>query len=192
LSGEIQRSVNSATWVKQTQAGAFAGTFRDAIWCNALGLFVAVGDDGEIQTSPTGVTWTARLNPAQGLAGADADIFKVVCTTASVSADAELLAVTRSGAMIKSSDAITWTLVATPPSIGTVNALLWVDGVWHAFGANAQMAVSMDRETWSTLEMGRRNDTTITIAAAVVPPASSPRWFAVGGTIDSFFFSLGI
>jgi hypothetical protein len=187
LDGEIQRSTNATSWTHIAAAGGFTENFRDVVWCEALDLFVAVGDDGMVQTSPTGLTWTVRATPAT------ADLLKVVCSDTNVAADAELLAHVADGSLLKSNDAITWTVVpmSTGNNVG-FGVLLYLDGVWHIFGDNGLAAVSIDRDNWSALEVGRYDDGTIDFAAVAVPPLRSKRWFVTGGAIDSFFYSLGI
>jgi hypothetical protein len=66
--GEIQTSPDGITWTARSAAGGYAGEFNGVTGGEALDtstgdqdtLFVAVGTAGEIQTSPDGITWTAR------------------------------------------------------------------------------------------------------------------------------------
>lgn len=61
--GEIQTSINNgSTWVQQTAAGSYTSTFEGIAYGN--GVFVAVGQGIEIQTSPDGITWTQRTSAA--------------------------------------------------------------------------------------------------------------------------------
>lgn len=58
-------SPDGVTWTARTMPKSFYA--KDIIWCDALSLFVAVGDadgtDAYLVTSPDGITWTERSNP---------------------------------------------------------------------------------------------------------------------------------
>ncbi len=49
-----------ATWALRTTPNVAAGTWLSICWANALGLFVGVGVNGAVMTSPDGITWTAQ------------------------------------------------------------------------------------------------------------------------------------
>lgn len=48
------------TFVARTAAGGFVGQFRGACWSEHHQKFYLVGDSGEVQSSPDGVTWTRQ------------------------------------------------------------------------------------------------------------------------------------
>lgn len=59
--GTIVRSDDwGHTWTPATPGSSYAGDFKDVIWVQSLGLFLACGETGEIQSSPDGATWTRR------------------------------------------------------------------------------------------------------------------------------------
>src|SRR6185436_1537463 len=57
-------------FVTQTAASPFTGTFFDIAYDVTLGLFIAVGETGEIQTSTGNGTWTRRSS-------ATVDLYKI-------------------------------------------------------------------------------------------------------------------
>jgi hypothetical protein len=52
------------TWNSQTPAGSYSGNFEGITYDENSGLFIAVGSNGAIQTSPDGINWTARTAAA--------------------------------------------------------------------------------------------------------------------------------
>lgn len=87
----VVRSTNGTTWTLQGTGDGAA-----VIWSGRLGLFVAVDIGGDIYTSPTGATWTARTSN----------------TTADLNAICEgeglLVAVGADSTVVTSTDGITW------------------------------------------------------------------------------------
>jgi hypothetical protein len=61
VGGALVTGVSSFT--RRTPAGGFAGDFGCVKYSSALGLFLVGGEDGEVQTSPDGITWTRRTLP---------------------------------------------------------------------------------------------------------------------------------
>jgi hypothetical protein len=53
-------TTGTSAWTQQTMAGAFH--LYSVTYSAALGLLVAVGDGGNVLTSPTGVTWTPQTS----------------------------------------------------------------------------------------------------------------------------------
>jgi hypothetical protein len=56
-----KRTTDGTTWTAPTLPASVI--WRDLVWSEELGLFVAVGDSGNVATSPDGTTWTARSLP---------------------------------------------------------------------------------------------------------------------------------
>lgn len=53
-------AIDASTITTRTAAGGYSSTFFDVIWDDTNDLFIAIGSSGEIQSSPTGTTWTSR------------------------------------------------------------------------------------------------------------------------------------
>ena len=139
--GQILRSTGSAptNWY-----GAIASGFTTSVIYGityAAGLFVAVGGNGKIGTSPDGVTWTAR---ASGYTGT---IFDVIY------ANGQFIAVCNDGGVITSPDGITWTRRVT----STTNRLLSItygNGLYVAVGLSGVVTTSPDGINWSAGNSG--------------------------------------
>lgn len=58
--GTIYTTSDYITLVQRTSGLAGQSRLRDIVWAPGLGLFVAVGNNGTILTSPNGTTWTNR------------------------------------------------------------------------------------------------------------------------------------
>ena len=73
------------TWTQRTAGSSFGGTFYACMWSSVESLWVAVGDNDEIQTSPDAVTWTRRRSNAgprlYGIAHDGAEFIAVGSTT---------------------------------------------------------------------------------------------------------------
>lgn len=140
------------------------------------GLFVAVGNNGIIQTSPDGITWTTRTSP---LAANWTDI---------VFANSLFLVVGRplvagNNVVIRSSDGINWSLTATRPAIASGSTGIgYGNGKWIVVG-NSRSSVSLDNgDTWTNysgiLDLFLCNGVSFTnglfVATTVFGVASSP------------------
>lgn len=117
-------------------------------------LFVAVGAQGALYSSPdfnawTPMTWTARTNPLANLPDLNA-----VATYG----NAKYLAVGVGGVMLSSSDAVTWTSVSSGTT-NNLNALASsVYGRFVAVGEKGTIIVSTDGMNWTTANSGTTND----------------------------------
>lgn len=113
----------------------------------AQNLFVAVGDDdhgsytsdyknyGEVFTSPDGITWTRVMKHHHGLTGVafGNNIF---------------VAVGYGGAVVISTDTITWTEITTP-SQNDLSAVTYANGMFVAVGAAGIILTSPDGIEWT-------------------------------------------
>lgn len=102
-------SPDGVTWTKVYPLPASG--WETVIWASGLNLYVAVGENGNIMTSPNGSTWTLRTSgTTQFLSG-------IVWTGTQL--------VVSGGAILTSPDGVTWTVrVATVAGGGTLS-LAW-------------------------------------------------------------------
>ncbi len=139
-----------ASFVSQTAAGAYAGNFMDIIWTGSL--FVATGTNGEVQTSPDGVTWTSRVTSG-GVAGTN-NVGRIAMNGAGL-----LVACVAPGTLdtITSTNGTTWSAGATISNIvATRIACDRNTGVWilAAGAANTHIcARSTDGLAWTVLDL---------------------------------------
>jgi hypothetical protein len=88
----------------------------DICWSSELGLFAAMSFNGEINTSPDGIKWTARTS---GITEANSIIWV---------AELRLFVIINNNALaniVTSPDGITWTIQTTPAIIGAFYGLCW-------------------------------------------------------------------
>jgi photosystem II stability/assembly factor-like uncharacterized protein len=100
-----------------------SGAWQSICWAPELNLLAAVGQAGEIATSPDGINWTARsFSPADGNSQ-----FNSICWASQPSL---FVAVGAGGTtrFVTSPDGITWT--ASKPTV--VNASLWLSICWSS------------------------------------------------------------
>lgn len=140
---EIYTSADfGVTWTARTAANSYAASFRAVCWAPGPGLFVAVGDNGEIQTSQFGTSWTHRTS------GTSSDLKGVVATSTEVVA----LSV---GAALQSVNATTWT--SSTVASGFNGADLTVhENTFYACGSISSVAKvysSTDGSTWTNIDV---------------------------------------
>lgn len=133
--GKSGVAVPGETWTNRL----YGVTYNGITYSSALGLYVAVGDQGIIQTSPNGTTWTFRTSGVYGLSQA-----------AWSPALARFVVVGNSGTILTSSDGITW----TSQTSGTANQLRGVTwsvtfSMFIAVGASGTILTSPDGITWT-------------------------------------------
>lgn len=139
---------NGVTWVDSTPAGFSAEIIRDVAY--GEGQFVAVGAAGKVETSPDGVTWTARTS------GFGADI--VLGVAYSDTLDLWVIVGTN-GELATSPDGATWTMRTSGFGSATIADVRWV-GELSAFmargvnGADSKFTMSSDGITWTDFSTG--------------------------------------
>ena len=137
--GGCAYSADGTSW---TVGGAIGGMQTFALAYGA-GLYVAVGNVGQLYTSPTAVTWTSRTSSF------DSVIIYSVAYGAGV-----FVATGESGKIATSPDGITWTQ-QTSPFLGTetVARVLFDGGKFvalaQASGSISKIATSPDGITWT-------------------------------------------
>jgi hypothetical protein len=134
-------------WTKRTAAGAFSGSFLAVCWSGSL--FVAVGTNGTIQTSPQGIKWTSRT-----AASSYTGTFQAVCWSAALSL---FVAVGATGAIQTSPDGTTWTSrTAASSYTGTFQAVCWSAALslFVAVGATGAIQTSPNGTTWTSRTAG--------------------------------------
>lgn len=97
-----------STFARQTAAGAYAGDFQDVTYDATLGLYIAVGTGGMIQTSPDGTTWTVRTPD---------DSYTDVFLSAAADGSGTVVIVGENGMIQKSTDGTTWATQTGPEAI---------------------------------------------------------------------------
>jgi len=147
----IRSSTDGSGWTARTLGGtpAAGDTLRAVTYGG--GLFVAVGDNGHIQTSPDGVTWTKRM-----AASATDDLAAVAYRSGHFVA---VGGVGSTAVAEYSTDGITWSRVTFPASVAWMNAIAASDDAFVAFGNkvapdnnDAIAYTSTDGATWTLVE----------------------------------------
>ena len=110
-------------------------TWQSTAWSPELNLAAAVSNSNEIKTSPDGVVWTSRSSPGSGFQ------FQDVCWSPDLSLFVAIAFNLNSGkSIIKSSDGITWSYIATS-SLQYLRSVCWSPEL-SLFVAVAQIATS--------------------------------------------------
>lgn len=160
-------------WTERTAAGNYTGNLRGIAY--GASLWVAVGDQGEIQSSPDGSTWTQRT-PAGGYAGQ----FNAVAWSPTLSL---FVAVGAAGELQSSPDGITWTQRTPAGGFGdSFLGVAWANDRFIAVGRDTTpdpdegvIQTSADGITWTA----RASDPPLEFRAAVYGGGE----YVVGGDI---------
>lgn len=133
------------SWATSTPAAAYAGDFNGIAF--GAGVFVAVGENGEIQTSPDGITFTHRT-AAGGFTGLFTDV---------TYAGAQFVAVGANGEVQTSPNGITWTRRTLTDAIADAFGCV----ITYAFNqyvlcgkSTGQARISVDGITWDSIGAG--------------------------------------
>jgi uncharacterized delta-60 repeat protein len=114
------------------------------LWSVAYGpapkLFVAVGENGVILTSPDGLTWTNRASPTTRW------------LTSVTYAAGQFLAVGDAGILLKSTDGITWIVRSAAsgmPVPSRLNAIAYGNGIYVNVSESGEVFTSPDSDQWA-------------------------------------------
>jgi fibronectin type 3 domain-containing protein len=136
MTSSLASSTDGVTWVQEAPAvlGSLAITWSGT-------QFVAVGQNGYIQTSPNGVAWTKRTSgtnyPLFGIAGSST----------------KLVAVGDLGNIVTSPDGIVWTPLTGVTTL-RLSGIVWSGTQFVAVGASGIILTSPDGATWTPRASG--------------------------------------
>lgn len=146
----VWTSTDGVSWTKRQLLGAAAGKTITALnYSSGLSLFFAGCSDGNIITSPDGITWTLRTSGV----GSQINQF--------ASSGSLVVAVGAGGVITTSPTGVTWT-VKTQQTGASLNGVAYSPTAtipWYAIGTGIQMT-SADGLAWVTscsLTPGKRN-----------------------------------
>ncbi len=128
-----------ADFAAETAGSSYAGDFYDIAYDATLGLYIAVGETGEIQTSTGNGTWTRR-------ATGGADLFGVATNGLGV-----CVAVGTSDVLKWSTNGTTWNAAVNPfPAATGFELVVFGAGLFVAANGEGSIISSADGETWTT------------------------------------------
>lgn len=165
-SGDIYASTDARTWTLRSPTS----TTRKSLHSISAGgpLWVAVGDNGTVVTSPDGSAWTLRTsNTARKLA-------KVLWNGSRYAAFGD------SGAVLFSNDGIDWTATGNGAHQNLFDAV-WTGSMYVVVGSDDRIFLSTDGVDWTTKALGN--------ASVLNRIAWSDSILLVGGTNGSLFTS---
>ncbi len=138
---DTTRGLRVSNWSEQASAGAYSSDFNAVCFEQSVafgsGLFVAVGDNGEVQTSPNGVKWTQQVTAFSG------DFLGVVFGAG------VFVTVGDSNIIRSSPDGVTWTTRTSAFGVGAINGVSFGAGLFVAVGVSGRIQTSPDGTTWT-------------------------------------------
>lgn len=139
MTSSLASSTDGVTWTQETPAvlGSLAITWSG-------NQFVAVGQNGNIQTSPDGVVWTRRTS------GTNYPLFAIAGSST------KLVAVGDLGNIVTSSDGIGWTPLAGITTL-SLSGIAWSGTQFVAVGKSGMILTSPDGLTWTPRISGTGN-----------------------------------
>jgi len=135
-----------AVWIARAAAGVYSGTFAD-IAHDGHGLWCAVGESAEIQTSPGGVTWT-KQTIGVGYAG---HLYGVAHNGETPGLGGRWCAVGPTGEIQTSEEGAAWIRQTAAGGFVDVFRDVAHDGsnLWCAVGHSGEIQTSPDGEAWT-------------------------------------------
>lgn len=146
-SGELGGSYDATTWTQfSSDFSTSASSVNGLCWSPSLRLWVAVGSNSRIATSPDGQIWTSR---ASGVTSA----FYSIAASSSI-----LVAGAGGGQFATSPDGVTWTARTSPAWTSTdyLNSIAWSPtlGLFVLVMSGGKIATSPDGITWTARTSG--------------------------------------
>jgi hypothetical protein len=170
----IMHSSDGITWALQSAAAEVSSsTWRSIAWSPELLLFVAIADSGgsQIMTSPDGLEWTTRLQPAS-------DGWVSVVWAGELGRFVAARNTGHPDMVMTSEDGFEWTLRTVPPEADlTWNSVAWSpdiqllvavgdDGIMRsADGEDWSVSTSPAANTWSSIAWAQEASTFIAVAS---------------------------
>ena len=145
---EVLKSDDGTTWTPATPPALTS--LESVAWSNTLGMYAAVGLNGNIFTSATGSDWTDR-SPIEHGPSYEEVIWD----------GPQFIAVGELGEIITSSDGVTWT---TQTSGSNLQAVIWDGKRFVAVGYEGKVLTSSNGETWTYDSSGDGSDFLLDIA----------------------------
>ena len=140
-------TINGVDWTARTSG---FGSTRILGVTYGDGLYVAVGNDGKLTTSPDGTTWTARTSG-----------FGTTTIRGVTFGDGLYVAVGDSGKLTTSPDGTTWTTRTSGFGTTRIWGVTYGDGLYVAVGESGKLTTSTDGITWTTRTSGFGSTTII-------------------------------
>ena len=143
LGSTIETSVDGASWTRVAE-----GFFHQSLWSitHGNGMYVAVGYNGVMATSPDGQTWTATLRSLadyRGMAYGNGRYVVVGREESRTSTDGEAWS------------PISWPGTEEPADIA------WANGTFVVVGADGELLTSKDGTTWASIPLARNDLRTV-------------------------------
>lgn len=141
-------STTASSWT--TRTSSFGSTQINSVATNRTSLYVAVGNDGKLATSPDGITWTQRTSS-----------FSTSNVIGVAFGNGVWVAVGADGKIATSTDGTTWTQ-RTSGTANSLNSIGYGNGLWVTCGESSTMRTATDpTSTWtsrtSTLTQSYKN-----------------------------------
>lgn len=142
--------------------------------CYAAGLYVAVGDSGNIYTSPDFSTWTRRTSNSSSL-------LWDVCYANNI-----FVAVGRDKTIVTSPDGITWTRRVYTSGYGDFYRVRYINNQFITAGAGGALMTSADGITWTSITTGITGDLwCVAMGAGVYVVSGNGGNVYTGSSLDS-------
>jgi len=152
------------TWTSRTSS--FGTDPIYGVASNGTSLYVAVGDNGKLATSPDAITWTQRTSS-----------FGTSTIKHVAYGGGYWVAVGQTAKVAYSTDGINWTQKTTGIGSGFVNRVAWGNGLWVIGNSNGELWTATDPTgTWTS-----RTSTLTQISFIHYAPSQSV-WVACGDT----------
>lgn len=134
--GQIESSPDGVTWTARAPGGS-SDDLNDVAYGG--GIFVAVGDAGEIQRSTNGTAWTQETSDGPTAQGFNSITY----------GDGLFVAVGSSGTVQTSPDGTNWT-AQTPVGTPHLWGIAYGNGLYVIMGSGDSIQTSEDAITWTT------------------------------------------